>query len=186
MNHESIQKEKKTIRSQIHLLKLRLSDEEKFKEANAVFEKIEILPEFKAANTILMYWSTKYELPTHDIIKEWITQKFIILPSIVGKKMVLKRLISVDNLVQKTLGIWEPYLTDIYTGKIDLAIVPGVAFDVNKNRLGRGKGYYDLFFKKKSRFKIGIGFDFQLLKSIPIQRFDKKMDKIITMSNTIE
>jgi 5-formyltetrahydrofolate cyclo-ligase len=183
---ERINKDKKTIRSQIYLLKLRLSEEEKNRETQAVFTKIESLPEFKAASSILMYWSTKYELPTHDIIKKWITQKFIILPSVVGNKMVLKRLISIDKLVQKNLGIWEPDLTDIFKGKIDLVIVPGVAYDLNKNRLGRGKGYYDRFFKKNRLFKIGVGFDFQLLKSIPTSRFDMKMDKIITMSNTIE
>jgi len=183
---ERINKEKKEIRSQIQLLKLRLSEEEKNREAQAVFDKIESLPEFQAANSILMYWSTNSELPTHDIIKKWIAQKFIVLPSIAGKKLVLKRFISVDKLVQKSLGIWEPDLTDIFIGKIDLVIVPGVAFDLNKNRLGRGKGYYDRFFKNKKSLKIGIGFDFQLLKSIPTHRFDMKMDKVITMSNTIE
>jgi 5-formyltetrahydrofolate cyclo-ligase len=70
--------------------------------------------------------------------------------------------------------------------KIDLVIAPGIAFDKNKSRLGRGKGYYDRFFINKRIVKIGVGFDFQLLESIPVNQFDIKMDKIITPSFSIE
>jgi 5-formyltetrahydrofolate cyclo-ligase len=183
---EKIRKEKNAIRSQIKLSKLRLPEEEKLREATVVFQKIESLNEFKMAQSILLYWSTEDELPTHEIIEKWLTQKFIMLPSIVGDKIILKRFISTDNLVQKSLGIWEPDLTETFTGKIDLAIVPGIAFDMKKNRLGRGKGYYDRFFKKNKTCKFGVGFDFQLANSLPTQRFDMKMDKIITMSNIVE
>jgi len=180
------EQEKKLIRKEIKAQKLELSENERKNEALSVFRKIELLPEFKSADSIFMYWSLPDELPTHEIISKWMAEKFIILPTIKGDKLVLKRFISTDNLIQRTLGIWEPDLTETYTGKIDLIIVPGVAFDRKKNRLGRGKGYYDRFFKNNKAFRIGVGFDCQLLDSIPIDRFDKKMDLIITKSNTIQ
>ncbi|HET7732756.1 MAG TPA: 5-formyltetrahydrofolate cyclo-ligase [Paludibacter sp.] len=177
--------EKKQIRQEIRSLKKLLTDEQKQAEAKAVFEKIEMLPEFKIAETILMYWSTTDELPTQAAISNWCTEKQLFLPSINGEKMVLKHYSPNGKLVQKSLGIWEPDLAERYDGKIDLVIVPGIAFDRKKNRLGRGKGYYDRFFKKFKPVKIGVGFDFQLMHSIPVAKHDIKMDKIITPSQTI-
>ena len=78
------------------------------------------------------------------------------------------------------LNIMEPD-GEIFSdySKIDLAIIPGVAFDHLKNRLGRGKGYYDNFLKNKFIFKIGVCFEFQLLDKIPTTNDDIKMDLII-------
>ena len=182
----NISDEKKRIRLEINLLKSEVSAEQKLEEAKAVFRNIESLPAFKNANTVLIYWSTKDELPTHEIVKKWCEEKFVFLPSVKKKKLVLKKFTTETKLVQRSLGIWEPDLNEVYTGKVDLAIVPGVAFDRNKNRLGRGKGYYDRFFRRNKTIKIGVGFDFQLLDSIPARWWDKQMDKIITPSNSIE
>lgn len=181
-----VSEEKNRIRFDIRYLKRTLSLEQKEKEAETVFSKIESLPEFIGANAILIYWATPDELPTQTFIKKWCNEKALILPSIEGNKLLLKKYSSDIKMIRKALGIFEPDLEDTYNGKIDLVIVPGVAFDIKKNRLGRGKGYYDRFFSKNKTLKIGIGFDFQLLDSIPTNRMDIRMDKIITNSNTIE
>lgn len=185
-NSFKVNEEKRRIRFEMRLLKNKLSTEEKLTEAATVFEKIECLSEFKAANSVLIYWSTKDELPTHEITKKWCNEKFVVLPSIKNKDLVLKKFTADTEMVQRALGIWEPDLNEVYTGKVDIAIVPGVAFDENKNRLGRGKGYYDRFFRKNKTLKIGVGFDFQLLDSIPVRWWDKPMDLIVTPSKTIK
>jgi 5-formyltetrahydrofolate cyclo-ligase len=185
-NSTRIKREKEQIRNNVRVLKKMLSVEEKNQQAEAVFRKIELLPEFIAANSILIYWSTSDELPTYDIIRNWSQDKLIILPSIHKDKIVLKRYTSQEKLVQKTLGIWEPNLIQTYKGKVDLVIVPGIAFDKNKNRLGRGRGYYDRFLKKNKLFRIGVGFDCQLFDSFSTEKTDIPMDKIITPSTTIE
>jgi len=71
-------------------------------------------------------------------------------------------------------------LDEIFEGKIDLVIVPGIAFDWQKNRLGRGKGFYDRFFEKNNLLKIGVCFDFQFLETVPHSKHDIKMDIIVT------
>ena len=185
-NSFEIDEEKKRIRFDIKHLKENLSNEEKEKAATEVFAKIEAISEFNQAKTILIYWATPDELPTQDFIKKWKDEKLIILPSIKGRKLKLKRYTSDANMIQHTLGIWEPNLTETFEGNIDLVVVPGVAFDTKKNRLGRGKGYYDRFFKKKRTIKIGVGFDFQLVNSVPVKSWDKRLDMIITPSTTIE
>ena len=177
--------DKKQIRQEIRSLKKFLTVEQKQAASNAVFQKIEALSEFKTADTILIYWSTPDELPTQDTISKWCTQKQIFLPAIDGEKMVLKHYSPDGKMVQKSLGIWEPDLSESYDGKIDLVIAPGIAYDREKNRLGRGKGYYDRFLENYKSVKIGVGFDFQLMLSIPVTKHDIQMDKIITPSETI-
>ena len=184
-NSFEIDEEKKRIRFDIKHLKEELTPEEKEKAANAVFDQIEVLYEFKIAKTILIYWATPDELPTQEFIKKWKDEKLIILPSIKGRKLKLKRYSSEAGLIQRALGIYEPDLTETFEGKIDLTIVPGVAFDYKKNRLGRGKGYYDRFFKKQKTFKIGVGFDLQMITDVPVSSYDKRLDMIITPSNKI-
>lgn len=183
---EEIYEEKREIRSEIRGLKKMLTSEEKELAGRTVFTKIEELPIFKIANTILIYWATPDELPTQETIQKWSATKVILLPAINGSKLTLKRYLIEGKLVQKELGIWEPDLTENYEGKVDLVIVPGVCFDKNKNRLGRGKGYYDRFFKKYKPMKIGVGFDFQLMNSVPISKEDIAMDMIITPSKIVQ
>ena len=185
-NSFEIDEEKKRIRFDLKHIKEDLSDEEKEIAAAAVFGKLESLSEFKSAKTIMIYWSAPDELPTQTFIKKWKDEKLIILPSIKGRKLRLKRYSSDVNMVQRALGIWEPDLKEIFDGKVNLVIVPGVAFDSKKNRLGRGKGYYDRFFRKQKTLKIGVGFDFQLINSVPLNTWDKRLDLILTPSNTIE
>jgi len=67
-----------------------------------------------------------------------------------------------------------------------LVIAPGIAFDRKRRRLGRGKGYYDIYFKDKKMKKWGVAFDFQLLDLVPVANFDIKMNKVFTPSFTIE
>ena len=85
-------------------------------------------------------------------------------------------------------GIAEP----ISTKKIypDVIFVPLVAYDYDLNRLGYGGGFYDRYLEKVSKikkiFKIGLGFSYQEIKKIPINKYDKKLDLIITEKKIIQ
>ena len=73
-----------------------------------------------------------------------------------------------------------------YSGDIDLIIVPGVSFDEELNRLGFGKGYYDKYLASKNIFKIGICFDNQVIKLLPVNDYDIKMDLVVTDKRLIK
>lgn len=177
--------EKKEIRLSVHALKKMISEEDKESNSNAVFSAIEKMDFYKKAQTILLYWSISSELPTHDYLSKWSNSgKKIFLPAIKGNELHVKQFIDKGNLGKGSLGISEP-LSENYTGTIDLIIVPGIAFDRQKNRMGRGKGYYDRFLKSQNGTKIGVGYDCQLFEEIPTYWGDVKMDVIITPSNTI-
>ena len=177
---------KTELRKEIADLKKQISPEQKLQEARAVFSKVETLSEFKSAENILLYWSTSDELSTHEIIEKWSNRKQIILPTVVGDKLILKSYMPGQNMKKGVLGIWEPDTVDNFTENIDLMIIPGIAFDSDKNRLGRGKAFYDRFLANKHLVKIGVGFDLQLLSHIPSEKSDIKMDKVITASHFIE
>jgi 5-formyltetrahydrofolate cyclo-ligase len=177
--------EKAKIRRRIRNKKNVLSDMEKSHSSIAVFEKIEALPEFINAKSILLFWSLPDELPTHNFIVKWSAKKQMLLPMVKGDKMLIKPFTNTEDLRKSDIGIWEPEAQKEYLRQIDLVIVPGIAFDKAKNRLGRGKGYYDRYFNNKNITKIGVCYDFQLLEIIPTEPFDVRMDKIITPNYTV-
>ena len=116
-------------------------------------------------------------------IKNGVVKLGIVAP----KKITIHRKeVFEEQLRRGQLGIWEPETNENYKGIVDLVIVPGIAFDLAGNRLGRGKGYYDRFFSELEIPKWGVAFDFQLLPIIPISENDIKMDKVFTPSKLIE
>ena len=88
-----------------------------------------------------------------------------------------------DPLRVNNLGIPEPIKS---ANKVvpDLVFVPLVGYDNNLNRLGYGGGFYDRYFEKNSSLKkiikIGLAFSFQKIKKLPVNKFDKKIDRVIT------
>jgi 5-formyltetrahydrofolate cyclo-ligase len=93
-----------------------------------------------------------------------------------------------DPLKINNYGIPEPVIKKkVYP---DILLIPMVAFDENLNRLGYGGGYYDRFIKrlskKKKIIKIGLAITCQKIKKIPINKYDQKLDYIITNENIIK
>lgn len=174
--------EKKEIRKQIKLLKARYSLEETKEMSLPIWEILEQRSCFQKAQTILLYWSMNDEVYTHDFVCRWADRKTILLPCVKGDVLELRVFRGVDSLRPgEGFGIPEP-VGDLYTdyAAIDLIIVPGVAFDAQGHRLGRGRGYYDKILKETGDAKkIGVCFDFQLLEEVPVDVLDVSMDDVI-------
>lgn len=172
---------KKELRKTIRHLKQFLTPDAIEAERKAVFDIIESMDEFKAAKCIMAYWSMEDELPTQSFIEKWFDKKRIILPSVDGDKLRLKEFKGTEKLHQGDLfAIPEPDGPDFDTPEtIDMIIVPGVAFDFQNNRMGRGKAYYDELLSRMKCFRIGVGFSCQLLKEIPTDIHDVRMNIVI-------
>lgn len=69
-------------------------------------------------------------------------------------------------------------------------IIPLLGFDINKNRLGYGGGFYDrtieFLEKKKKVLKIGVAFEEQEINTVPSMKYDKKLDLIVTPNRVIK
>ena len=168
------------MRKQIAEIK-RLQSDYTLKElSHKVLASLEQLPAFEEASVLLLYYSLSDEVYTHDFLEKWKEKKTILLPVVVGDKLELRYYTGTHDLQIGAYGINEPTgrLFKDYNS-IDLAIIPGVAFDKEGHRLGRGKGYYDRLLPQIHALKVGICFPFQLLPTIPSEPFDVKMDMII-------
>lgn len=146
-----------------------------------ILAALEAHPAFGAANTVLLYYSLPDEVDTHEFVQKWSREKRILLPVVVGDDLELRIYTGSEDLSTGSYGIEEP-TGELFTNyaAIDFIAVPGVAFDGNGNRLGRGKGYYDRLLPHiPAAYKAGICFPFQLVEEVPAEPFDIRMDEII-------
>jgi len=174
--------EKKEIRKQIRELKKGYSPEEKIEKSAAVWKRVEQDEAFRKARVVLAYWSMEDEVFTHDFVCKWAKEKTFLLPCVRGNELDIRYFDGRENLRPgEGYAIPEP-VGELFTdfSRIDVILVPGVAFDRSLNRLGRGKGYYDRILKQTQACKIGICFDFQVLEKVPTEEHDVKMDQVIS------
>ena len=161
-----------------------MTEEEKKKESEDVMMKLENTQQFKSAKTILLFHSLPDEVCTHELIEKYASKKKILLPVIDGEKWHIRE--YKGDLKTGEYNIQEPTGVNYYDyGSIDLVVVPGVCFDKDKGRVGRGKGYYDRILKEIKAFKIGICFDCQLLSKVPADEWDVKMDQVMTAKQEV-
>ena len=136
-----------------------------------------------SSNVILLYNALPDEVPTQALMDQLVAQgKTVLLPCVINDTdMELRRYTGPQDLQTGSFGIQEPtgeLFTDYDT--IDVAIIPGMAFDAEGHRLGRGKGYYDRFLSRvPPLYKIGLCFSWQLVDHVPYDEHDIKMDEVI-------
>ena len=170
------------LRQEVKRLKALMTDEELLRRSVQVWNRIETDPRFRQAASIFLYWSMPDEVHTHDFIRRWHGKKNIILPVVDGDRLRLAPFESEQSLRRNAaMNLYEPQGNDYPAPEtIDLAIVPGVAFDRSQRRLGRGRGYYDRLLPQLNSYNIGVCFDFQLFDVIPYEENDVSMDEVVS------
>jgi len=176
-----IREQKKELRKTVKELKKQFAEGDKIRQSETIFNKIVQLPVFNNANTVLLYWSMPDEVLTHKFIEEWWQAKTILLPVVDGDNLRIKQYAGIQSMKKgEHFGILEPTGAEFKDlDLIDLIIVPGVAFDKNNNRMGRGRGYYDKLLQSTKAYKIGVCFGFQFFEKVPIEKHDLPMDLVV-------
>ncbi|OQA20960.1 MAG: putative 5-formyltetrahydrofolate cyclo-ligase [Actinobacteria bacterium ADurb.Bin346] len=148
------------------------------------------LPEYKTADTILLYYPFRSEPDTSIIIKRAISEgKKVALPKISGTALKLYYINdTLKQLKPGAYGIMEPdeeSCVKAHPEDIDIVLVPGVCFDKQLNRIGYGGGFYDRLLPGISpgAKKISVCFQVQLVDKIPSAGHDVPVDMIITEEN---
>ena len=186
---------KEEIRRKILKKRLSLSSEDIRDKSRQVFLKLAESVEYINSRNIMFYVATRSEVQTEEMIKTSIKMgKNISVPIILPECISLapSKIFDFDIELEKgKKGILEPkeeYYRLFPSENIDLVIVPGVAFDLSGNRIGRGFGYYDNFLRKvRSSAKIvALAFEMQIVKKIPNDKNDTPVHKIITEKRTID
>jgi len=174
---------KADIRREMKARKRLFTQQELGEQSRAIVSKLLSHPRLQSAKTVLMYHSLPDEVDTHEAIQQLARAgKTIVLPAVTGEgQMELRLYTNEQNLETGRFGIKEPCSKRFAMPEtIDLAVIPGVAFDKDNNRLGRGKGYYDRFLPTiPQTYKIGICFDFQKVEYTPTGSNDVKMDEVL-------
>ena len=149
-----------------------------------ITNRVLALASWQEAGTLLLYYPLADEVDVRPLIKKaYDSGKKVLLPVVKGEELELRLYEGEASLKEGTFGIMEPtgpsFAPENYD-EIQLAIIPGMAFDTAGHRLGRGKGYYDRLLPLLPRaYKIGICFPFQRVPGIPADEHDIKMDEVI-------
>ena len=186
MESQDIFKQKKELRKKIALQKREFDADQLMTMSGDVIANLEQTDQFIRAKTVFIYYSMPGEVFTHDLIRKHVGEKVFLLPLVGKDGLYLKKYISDDRMKISGLGIHEPD-GEVFVDydKIDLVVVPGVAFDRSMNRMGYGKAYYDGILPKIKALKVAVCFDFQLLESVPNTQTDVKMDMIVCQNKII-
>ena len=178
---------KNKIRNELIEKRNRLSVYEVLEKSNRIISKLIEMEEFRKAKKLLCYVSFDNEVYTHGLIKEYAKEKKIAVPVVRGNELILSYINDWKELSTGAYGILEPKKIKMANPQeIEVAILPGIAFDKRGYRIGYGKGYFDRLLPKMNALKIALAFDFQLLDSLPNEKHDVKMDMIITEKRILQ
>jgi 5-formyltetrahydrofolate cyclo-ligase len=181
---------KKILREKIRRMRENL-DENIWEENSKIIQWRFIETEYyKNSKSIFTYFAFDREVKTDEIIKNALqNNKKVCLPFIDWENRILipSLIYNFDEIVTYKKIPVPKNLNPFEKEKIDIVIVPGVVFDIYKNRIGMGGGFYDRFLKDIRRtLKVALAFEFQILnEKLPIDEYDIKVDIIITEKRII-
>lgn len=185
-----LQIKKDKIRKQILEKRSNLSLEEVNKKSELIIENL--TPYLKNAQNIMIFMDMKNEVRITKLIELYPEKNFFISKIVNSKNREMKiNKYNENELVLHKFGYYESSSDDFYDEKIlDIVIVPALAFDSSKNRIGFGGGYYDTFLNKvrgknKNTLFIGVCYDFQMIEEVPIEGHDITLDLVVNESEVL-
>ena len=182
---------KKALRASIKQKRRALSIEDRQQASRKMQAELTRLPCYQAAEYIMLYMAMQDEVQLDELIAMVLKDgKKAVIPLVTGAGLMeAVELSDMADLVPDKYGIKtvsEEKRRLIAPDKIDLIIVPGVAFDKAGHRLGMGGGFYDRFMLRASRaVRAALAYDCQLLVSVPAEVHDLTFDYIITEKQNI-
>jgi 5-formyltetrahydrofolate cyclo-ligase len=186
--------EKQRIRRAMLAARRRLPEAERFARSVRIWERLAGLPCYQRARVILWYLAFDNEVLTAGLIQQaFVAGKRAVVPlvQVDRRRLALCEIRDAERDVapgyrgipEPRAGCWRPMPAEA----LDLAIVPGVAFDVQGGRLGFGAGFYDRLLAELPHElpKLGMAFDFQVLPELPRQPYDMAVNGIVTETRVI-
>lgn len=179
--------EKTELRRQLRACLLAMSPEQRKEKSRKACRNLIATEPFQSASIIMMFLSLPHEVDTSDaILHAWQLGKTVAVPKISWQQrhMIPVRINSLDTgFSTGTWGLRNPLTgVPIPFGQIDLVVAPGLGYDRQGNRLGRGGSFYDRFFANKdlTAARCGLAFAEQVLESIPTTESDEPVEFLVT------
>ena len=159
------------------------------RRSRKIAKKLYLLEAFENAASVCFYVSLPSEVDTRPMIDRALKLGKKVLVPLVNLENKELELYEIKNrrtdLRKGAFGIPEPRpgrARPSKPGRIDMVVVPGIAFDCRNRRLGRGMGFYDRLLKKfkAGALKVGLAFSFQIVPEVPTQKHDQPLDLVLT------
>ena len=187
--------EKLKIRDRMKAIRQALSPEEVGLGMEAVARMVLSMPPVLDAGEVCVYASVGKEVPTDGIIKELLkTGKKVVVPDWEGWKqgygLRVARINGPEDLIMENRVVPQPKMVrerSVPVEKVDVFLIPGLAFDSACNRLGMGGGYYDrlLSLSSPKATLIGLAYDFQVMSSLPADDHDIPVHQVVTPNRCV-
>lgn len=176
---------KKLIRREIFRRRNEAAPEDLARWSDCIQKRMYSSELYQNSESIYTYVAYKREVETKELITQaWKDGKRVAVPRVEGKEMNFYYITSMDQLEESEKGILEPTTLKEACDEDALMVMPGVAFDKNKNRIGYGGGYYDKYLEAHPLMKkVAIAYEFQFVdEPLPTEPTDICPELIITES----
>jgi 5-formyltetrahydrofolate cyclo-ligase len=186
---DEIKAAKEQIRKDVAKVINGFTERQRADKTRAIESKLFEFANFLEARIVLLYVDGDHEVRTKNILKRcYEFNKIVVLPAFDPERHKGK-ILKVDHLDQDLQagprGVAQPNPSrckPVPAHKVDIAIIPGLAFDEKGARIGSGKGYYDRFIPElpATTRKVALAFEEQIIPQVPTESHDKHVDIIIT------
>ena len=186
----TMKEEKAALRAHIWAELAEMSDEEKAKSDEALFERFLSLPEVEKAEVFFAFWGIPGREPNTGLLIEKLLErgKTVGLPRMLpGRQMEVRRYDPAIPMVKATFGILEPSTECGLIAKedVDFVLTPAVAYDEEGYRKGFGGGYYDRWLEDYTGVKMGLCREKVLRAHVPVEPHDAHVDAVVTENRVI-
>lgn len=177
---------KRELRARLLILRNGLSASYRRRAGKAISARVLGLPQWRKARTVALYARLGSEVDTRELIRRAIKEgKTVVLPKVDLKRGSMDFHEAGRGLADCRTGVFgipEPSARSkkVRNKSIDLAVVPGIAFDRARFRLGYGKGFYDRFLSKNRVYSIGLSYQKTLLSRLPREAHDARLRRVVT------
>ncbi|MGI6010389.1 MAG: 5-formyltetrahydrofolate cyclo-ligase [Ruminococcus sp.] len=173
---------KQSIRKEVFRRRKEASDEMIRNASSRIFEKLLQTDAFQQSGWLFTYMDFNREVMTGELIeKAWKMGKRVAVPKVTGKDMNFYEITSFNQLEPGYFQIPEPVNCPRADGEDAFLVIPGVAFDKKRHRIGYGQGFYDRYLSIHNRHKTAaVAFDFQVFDEVPFEALDITPQALVT------
>ena len=178
---------KLALRSQLRQQLMQMDAAEMAARSQAAAEQLVATAEFRAASAVMLFLPLKYEIDARPIaLKAWQSFKTVTVPRVgyEQKHMIPVVIRSLEEpLISDRYGVSTPRSAEPFPIEmIDLVVVPGLGFDRQGHRIGRGSGFYDRFLSqpKFHGTTCGLALSEQVVNHVPCAAHDVRLDMLAT------
>jgi 5-formyltetrahydrofolate cyclo-ligase len=180
--------EKEAVRREILARRDALPD--RAERSRRVVAQVLALPEFRQAASLAAFVGVRTEVSTEELIARCLELgKRVALPHVAGGEIELVEIRDLAELSSGPYGLRQPSAAlaadpdrraDL--SRLDLLLIPGVAFDRSGGRLGHGKGYYDRLLRRvtSQAVRVGLAFECQVVDEVPMRPTDERVAVLVT------